>query len=329
VSRKPTRDDVAKLAGVSVATVSYVINDSPQQISQETRERVLAAIDQLGYRPHLIARSLKTGQTFTIGVIVPTIASAGMAMMANVVQESLLERDYFTIITSTREKQSLEEKMIDLMVSQSVDGFIICPVGVRTYDELHALASSDVPVVFMDRRIPDFPADFVMTDNVQATHDAVQYLLGEGCRDILCISFSSSASSALDRMAGCQKGIDASRIKDAALRTLVVEDPTGALAEQSFASFLDVYGLPDGLVCTTEEIGVSVLKALRRQKIDYPYKNLVVFDADWGAMLAPPVPVILQNFTQIGRTAVDLLIERINGTDTPPRTILVEADLIV
>ncbi len=329
MSRKPTRDDVAKLAGVSAATVSYVINDSPQQISQETRERVLEAIKQLGYRPDHIARSLKTGQTFTIGVIVPTIASAGMAMMANVVQESLLERDYFAIITSTREKQSLEEKMIDLMVSQSVDGFIICPVGVSNYDEIQALESSDVPVVFMDRHIPGYPADFVMTNNVQATRDAVQYLLGEGCREILCISFSASASSALDRMAGCQEGIDISGIKDAALRKLVVEDPTGALAEQAFVAYLEAYGPPDGVVCTTEEIGVNVLKALRSQGINFPHKNLVVFDADWGAMLAPPVPVILQNFTRIGRTAVDLLIERINGTDVPPKTILVEADLVI
>jgi LacI family transcriptional regulator len=320
---------VAKLAGVSVATVSYVINDSPQQISQETRERVLAAIDQLGYRPDHIARSLKTGQTFTVGVVIPTIASPGMAMMANVVQESLLERDYFAIITSTREKQTLEEKMLDLMVSQSVDGLIICPTGVRQYEELKNLRENDVPVVFMDRRIENFPADYVMTNNIKATRQAVDYLIEGGCRRILCISFSSSASSAVDRVTGCREGAAASGVAGVEVQSLVVEDPTGALAEPAFLDFVASSGLPDGVVCTTQEIGVSVLKALRTKEIEYPHKNLVVFDADWGVMLAPPVPIISQNFIRIGRTAVRLLIERINGLQEAPRGIYVDAELIV
>lgn len=329
LSKRPTRKDVAKLASVSVATVSYVFNNSKQKISPETRQRVLDAIKELGYRPDAIARSLKTGQTFTVGMIVPTIASPGMAMMANVVQETLAENEYFAIIASTRERQDLEEKMVDLMVSQSVDGLIVCPVGVQSYKQLKSLEDDNVPLVFMDRHIPDIPADRVMTDNIKAARCAVQYLIQQGCNNLACVSFSSKASSALDRFEGARQGLQAEDEIEREIQNLIVEDPTGSLAEEAFLSFVEDHGLPDGILCTTQEIGVSVLKALRRMDIDYPMGNIVVFDADWAEMLAPPLPTVSQNFYDIGRIAAQLLIGRMSGSKDNPKSVYVEAQLII
>lgn len=329
MGKRPTRKDVAKLADVSVATVSYVINDSPQKVSPETRQRVLEAVEKLGYRPDAIARSLKTGQTYTVGIIVPTIASPGMAMMTNLVQERLASNDYFAIVASTRERQTLEEKTIELVASQSVDGLIVCPVGVQSYEQLKRLEDENIPLVFMDRHIPEFPADRVMTDNVSAAKRAGQYLAQQGCRKVLCISFSSRASSALDRFEGCRQGLHAGGDSTREIHNLTVEDPTGLLAESAFLSFIERSGLPDGILCTTEEIGVSVLKALRHSKIEYPIQKIVVFDAGWAEMLTPPLPTILQNFKEVGRTAANLLLQRMNGSSDPPQSIYVDAQLIL
>jgi LacI family transcriptional regulator len=330
MSKRPTRNDVAKLAGVSVATVSYVVNNSPQKVSPETRQRVLEAIEKLKYRPDAIARSLKTGKTYTVGLIVPTIASPGMAMMVNVVQETLASNDYFAIMASTRENQSLEEKTLELMISQSVDGLIVCPVGVHPYEQLKRIEEESIPLVFMDRHIPDFPADRVMTDNTSVTKRAVQYLVEQGCRKMVCVSFSSRASSALDRYEGCLQGLQADYgTATGEIRNLIVEDPTGSLAKAAFLSFIERFGLPDGILCTTQEIGVSVLNALRRRNIDYPMQNVVVFDADWAEMLTPSLPTISQNFDEVGRIAAQLLIKQMSGSSDPPQSIYVDAQLII
>jgi DNA-binding LacI/PurR family transcriptional regulator len=310
--------------------VSYVINNSPQKISPETRQRVLEAIEKLRYRPDAIARSLKTGNTYTVGLIVPTIASPGMAMMANVAQETLASNDYFSIMASTRENQSLEEKTLELMVSQSVDGLIVCPVGVHPYEQLKRIEEESIPLVFMDRHIPDFPADRVMTDNASVTKRAVQYLVEQGCRKMVCVSFSSRASSALDRYEGCLQGLQADDCTTTGeIRNLIVEDPTGSLAKAAFLSFIEHFGLPDGILCTTQEIGVGVLKALRRRNIDYPMQNVVVFDADWAEMLTPSLPTISQNFDEVGRIAAQLLIKQMSGSSDPPQSIYVDAQLII
>lgn len=327
-NRRPTRKDVAKLAGVSVATVSYVFNNGPQRVSPETRQRVLKAIETLGYRPDAIARSLKTGQTYTVGLIVPTIASPGMAMMANVVQETLAGNDYFVIMASTREKQSLEEKMIDLMVAQSVDGLIVCPVGIYPYKQLSQVENDNIPLVFMDRHIPAISADRVMTDNINAAKRAVQHLVKQGCRKLVCVSFSSTASSALDRLEGCRQGLQTSDGMIGEIHNLTVEDPTGSLAEEVFLSFIENFGLPDGIVCTTGEIGVSVLKALRRSTTDYPIQNIVVFDADWAEMLTPSLPTISQDFYEVGQITAQLLIKRMTGSSDHYQSVYIDAQLM-
>ena len=168
MAKRPTRDDVAKLAGVSVATVSYVINDGPRPVAEDTRARVLEAVEQLGYRPHAIARSLKTGRTCTVGLLIPTLLSPGFAYLINEVEDCLASQDYALVLASSHEDSERERRMLDVMVSQSIDGLLYTPSGPRLRDQVAGLIENDVPVVFLDRYIPGVPADTVMTDNVQA-----------------------------------------------------------------------------------------------------------------------------------------------------------------
>ena len=329
MQRRPTRSDVAKLCGVSVATVSYVVNNGPKKVSEETRQRVLQTIKKLDYRPNLIARSLKTRRTHIIGLVIPTIASPGMALMASIVHETLLQHGYVVIIANTREDCGVESNALDLMLAQSVVGLIICPASCQESEALKRLKHHGVPIVFMDRHIPGYQADAVMTDNIKCTRQATAYLIRQGCHHILCISFSRRASSAIDRVDGFKQALQTRGIALDPEMVLVVEDPTGMRAEQAFLAHIDAFGLPDGILCTTQEIGISVLKGLRRQDIPFSRQNLVVFDAEWAKLLELPVPVVEQRLSNVADAAVRLLLGRLDGNESPFQMISVDAQLIV
>ena len=135
MAKRPTRNDVARLAGVSVATVSYVINNGPRPVSEETRARVLGAVQQLSYRPHAIARSLKTGRTHTVGLLIPTLLSPGFAYLINEVEDCLAQHDYTLVLASSHENGERERRVLDVMASQSIDGLLFTPSTARQRDQ--------------------------------------------------------------------------------------------------------------------------------------------------------------------------------------------------
>ena len=324
--RKVTRSDVARQAGVSDATVSYVLNGSPKSVSVETQRRVLEAAKQLQYRPDQIARSLKTGKTNVIGLVIPIIASPLMAVLANNVHESLLRAGYSLTFANTHEDPALENRTLELLLSQSIDGVIISPVSKQPPAALRTFAALDIPFVFLDRYVSGISADIVTTDNVAYARQAADYLLRRGCRRPLCVSFSPWASSALDRVEGYFRSLEEHDFPHVTERDLlVVEDPTGRLVESAFLAHIDTHGTPDGIVCLTPEAGVGVLRAFRRRNIPFDSRSMVVFDADWAHLLTPPIPVIEQDSRSMAETAVQLLVDRLGGKKSPYRTVFFDA----
>ena len=330
LKKRSTRRDVAELAGVSVATVSHVVNNGPKNVSAETRQRVLNAVKHLGYRVDAIARSLKTGSSRIIGLVIPNIGSPGQAIMASVVQEALIKQGYMMTMANSRNNYQVEASMLDMMISQSVDGLIIVPAGNMVHEELLLLQEQGVPLVFLDRYIPGFEADRVVTDNMKAAQRATEYLLRQGCRRILCVTFSDEASSAIGRLAGYRRGLEAAGIPAEEEEVLVVEDLLGSFAEAMVLSYIGRKGIPDGLFCTSQEIGISVVKALRRRGLEFPAENIVIFDAEWAELLNPPIPTVMQNFQELAETATHLLVDRLkNNKEMTFQTVYVDARLIV
>jgi LacI family transcriptional regulator len=326
MSRKVTRRDVARQAGVSDATVSYVLNGSPKIVSPETQQRVLDAARQLHYRPDQIARSLKTGKTNVIGLVIPIISSPLMAVLANNVHESLLRSGYSLTFANTHEDPALENRTLELLLSQSIDGVIISPVSKQPPNALRTFAALDIPIVFLDRYVSGFNADIVTTDNVIYARQATDYLLRRGCKRPLCVSFSPFASSALDRVEGYLRALNEHDFPTVVERdVLVVEDPTGRLVESAFLAHIDTHGTPDAIVCLTPEAGVGVLRAFRRRNIPFDPQSMVVFDADWAQLLTPAVPAIEQDSRSMAETAVQLLVDRLAGKQAPYRTVFFDA----
>jgi LacI family transcriptional regulator len=332
MAKRPTRDDVAKLAGVSVATVSYVMNNGPRPVSQVTRSRVLDAIEQLGYRPHAIARSLKTGRTCTVGLLTPTLLSPGFAYLINEVEDCLASHDYALVLASSHEDCDREQRMLDVMVSQSIDGLLYTPSGPWLRDQLVTLIENDVPVVFLDRHIPGVPADTVMTDNVEAGRQATEYLIRRGCRHIVCVSFSHEASAAVDRVEGYRQALRAHHLPVDETMILVIPDPAGEAGMSALVGYSDRFGLPDGIMCNNQTHTIGVLKALKERGVRIPDQVAIVggfFVSPWDTLLEPPLPLVNQDMQRMARQAVEFLMQRLNGDDSPPRTVLLDPELIV
>ncbi len=327
--KRPTRKDVAAYAGVSVATISYVVNNGPRTVSDETRQRVLEAIQALGYRPHAIARSLKTGSTHTVGLLVQSMIPTFIARLVNSIEDGLAKWGYGLILASTHEDCDRERQMLQVLADQSIDGLLYIPTTCSNIDIVMRLIEHGLPIVFMDRYIPGVPVDAVMTDNVNAAKKAVECLVEQGCQKIICLSYSKEASSALERVDGYRQALEEQGFLYDSQNVLVVRYAKGESVEPALTSYIDTFGIPDGILCTTDSFVIETLKTLRQRSIRVPDQVRVAggFDrADWNILLDPPIPFLVQDFELIAQRAVEFLMERIDGKEYAPRMELIPAD---
>lgn len=328
MNKRPTRKDVAALAKVSVATVSYVVNGGPRPVASETRQRVLNAVEQLGYRPHAIARSLKTGNTHTVALLVQSLAEPFTGYFVNAVERCLDKHGYELILASSHEDREREKRLLSVLAARSIDGLLYIPVSNKDAGPVLSIIEEGIPVIFVDRHIPGVPADVVMTDNVSAARRIIQYMLDKGRRRILCIAFSDEASSALDRVEGYRQALRANNLPVDEKMILVAPYMTGTEFEECLMAHIENHGLPDGIFCTTSDPVVRTIKALRQRHIDVPGQVLVgggFVHSPWNDLLEHPVPLVHQDLELMAQQAVEFLVERLQGNNSPPRTKLIEA----
>lgn len=174
--------DVARLAGVSVATVSHVVNDT-RFVSDATRDKVLAAIETLQYSPNRLARAFKTGSRDTVGFVVPDIANGYFATLIEEVEDVLRARGFRMIVSNTREDGARELDSLRMLSSGVVDGLVLAST-LDDYAQIDAVLPEDFPVVLIDRAVANAPVDVVTTDNGEAIYEGVSALIGDGHRRI-------------------------------------------------------------------------------------------------------------------------------------------------
>jgi LacI family transcriptional regulator len=319
------REDVARLAGVSVATVSYVLNNSPKPVAEKTRQRVMDAVRQLNYKPHAIARSLKTGNSMTIGLVVPALASRGMAFMASRIQYELARHNYQVVIVNSYDNLDTEQNIIDMLISQSVDGLIATPASAFEKERFSAVIELGIPLVFVDREVFGMNIDIITSDNVSAGRDAAQYLIDQGCRRIICITFSPVASSALQRVDGYRQALAENGLKEDVILT---QDSTIDIMEQIYLEHAARFEQADGVICTMHEQGVDFLRMLKRRGVPLNTYKTLLFDAEWAELLDSPIPAVLQDLGSLAVKSVEKMMERLSGSTGEPEVILYKAKLI-
>jgi LacI family transcriptional regulator len=316
--------DVARRAGVSLKTVSRVVNGSPQ-VQPELADRVRAAIAELGFRRNHLASALRSGQqTATIGLLIEEIANPFYATIADVVAEVSRAHDTLLITASSEEDPEREEVLLRDLCARRVDGLIVVPAG---YD--HSFLRSEVErglrVVFLDRPAGGLVADTVLLDNRGGARAGVERLLAAGHRRIAILLDSVGVYTMRERLAGAQEALSAAGVAyDPELVREGVRDP--ATAALVVAELAERAPAPTAFVCLNNRITVGALQELWRRGSD---AELLGFDDFELSYLMPRrFTVIAYDPRELARRAAALLFARISGDASWPRTEVLPTHLV-
>src|SRR6266508_2675334 len=308
--RAPTMRDVAALAGVSLKTVSRVVNREPG-VSPELASRVLDAVALLGYRHNLTASSLRRAdqKTATIGLLLEDIASA---------------RGTLVLASSSDEDPDRQRDLLHALVSRRVDGLIAVPAS-GNQSSLLSERRLGRPMVLVDRPAPE--ADSVTVDNRSGATRALRHLVAGGHRRVAFLGDLRSLWTATERHAGYVEGLAAEGI--ALDPRLVVMDVRGAdTAERAVTGLLAAAEPPTALLTGQNLITIGAIHALQQLGLQHRVALVSFDDFPLADLLAPRVSVVAQDPTAIGRTAAELLFARLDGDRRPPRHVVVPTRLI-
>jgi LacI family transcriptional regulator, galactose operon repressor len=319
-ARRATMNDVARLAGVSIKTVSRVVNDEPT-VHPETAGRVLAAIERLGFRRNLGARNLRRGSTGTIGLIVEDVGNPFYSELNRAVERVAAAHDKHVLTGSCGEDQARERELAYEFSSRRVDGLLVVPAGAR-HGYLVPEMRAGTPVVFVDRPPGDIVVDTVLVDNVGGTVEAVEHLARHGHRRIAFLGDRPDVFTATERLRGFRAGCLRAGVRYderlALLRAPTRENVTDALHR--------VLRGPDratAVIAGNNRVAVHLLRALA---LVTPRPAVIGFD-DFELADLLNVTVVAHDVSQLGEDAAELLFGRIHGDDSAPRKVVLPVHL--
>lgn len=325
--------DVAKLAGVSVRTVSNVVNGY-QHVAEATRAHVQRALDELDYRPNLAARSLRTGRSGIVTLAVPLVDAPYFGELAREIVRAAERHSYTVLIEQTDSSSQHEKGLFTGAASHLIDGLILSPVGMSAEElrDLHA----EIPLVLLGEQISGRLADHVAIDNVAAARTATAHLLDQGRRRIAAIGCHPESESAGARLR--YHGYEAA-LADAGIAVtpqLVMRMPGIDLnrrgGAEAMARLLIRDPIPDAVFCYNDLTALGASRSLLERGYRVPDDVAVVAidDIEDGRYSTPSLTTISPNKSQIADLALDLLVERITGNRSQePREIEADFTLIV
>jgi DNA-binding LacI/PurR family transcriptional regulator len=322
--------DVAARAGVSVKTVSNVVRDHPQ-VHTDTRARVRAAIAELGYRPNAIGRHLRSGRTGLLGLALPEVDIPYYAELARHVVDAAGERGYTVLIEQTRGSLQAERELLDARESGLVDGLLLDPIAVSA-EELDA-RRLDNPMVLLGEGPAPEGIDHVGIDDRTAGREATEHLVAGGRRRIAFLGAQTRAraDTARLRQAGWADGLEAAGLPVPADLVLTVDEFTfgdGALAVRKALTAGTVF---DALLCPSDLLAVGAVQALHVAGVAVPEQVAVVGfdDISLAAFTLPALTSVHLDRRAIASTALDLLLERVEGATGPGRSIRTAHRLVI
>ena len=309
--------DVAARAGVSVKTVSNVINDYPH-ITAQTRAKVEAAIAALDYRPNVSARSLRKGRSDFIALAIPEMASPYFAELGAAISRAAKRRGITVLIDQTEGEAAAEKLVLDGMRGQLIDGIIFSPI--TTVPAKLTVAYTGKPLVLLGERPAGGQFDRVAVDSVKASYDATTHLIALGRRRIAAIGVGGTSTGAVRRK-GYRKALKAAGLPhDPALELA----GTGYHRPDGAASMRELLALPeppDAVFCFNDLLALGALRTLADAGLKVPGDVAVVGfdDIDDGRYHAPSLTTISPDKEWLADNAVSLLLERIAGTGEAAR----------
>jgi LacI family fructose operon transcriptional repressor len=293
-------------------------------IKPETRERVLSAISQLNYRPNLIARSLRVQKSARIGLVVSDIRNPFFTAIGRAVEDAAYEQGYSVLMCNTDENPDKEELYLNLLRDENVAGVIFSPthqfnISAHPYD-------GRMPFVIIDRAVNPQEADMVLLDNVSAAYELTNHLITNGYKKVAGM-FGDASTTGQQRHTGFVKSLQEHQLDPCSVHFV---PPRIQQGYDAALALLDAKDRPDAILTSNSLLTAGVFQAMRDRKISVPHEvALVGFDeTTWEAMVDPPITVMAQPTEEIGKTATELLFQRIQQPSRSPETVTLKGSLI-
>ena len=328
--RSPTMRDVAEAVGVSKQTVSAVINNKPG-ITQETRDRVLAAIEELGYRPDSVARSLATGRTHTIAFIASDVSAPFIGTLAVAAEDYAHSCGYSLVLFNTHDNVEREAAYFSAAVQRGVDAVLFVSATDQN-TAARVLKDTGIPSVAIDR-VPDpYGGPFVMLDNVKTGCLAAKHLLGLGHTRIAHISGPHTVQMCRDRLEGFQQVLKAQGVTSRPhVETAESWDYQAGYDAAQHILGNGPHPAPTAIFAAGDALAIGAMRAIREAGLRVPEDiSLVgVDDLDIAAFQNPPLTTIRQSITELAVLGIRLLCDILNGKETRQTNILMDPVLVV
>jgi LacI family transcriptional regulator len=324
--------DIAKEVGVSTTTVSFVLNGKAREkrISEDLKERIMETAGRMNYRPNQVARGLRTGQSFTLGLIVEDISNPFFAQLARHVEDHADKSGYTVMFCSTENDETKAANLLYMLQHRQMDGFIIIPTpGMR--DELASFVDAGKPLVLVDRFFPDLDACHVAVDNYKGAYEAVELLVKKGRSRIGLVTIDSSQVQMREREQGYRAALSSHGIGFVPERVLRIPYDR---AEKSFSDLLtdmlDSQPDLDAFFFTTNYLGAQGLDVVKKAGRRIPEDMAIVCfdDSILFRLGSPSVSVVAQPISELGQVAVRLIIDMISGRPIGDRKVVLSPDII-
>lgn len=318
-----TIKEVARLAKVSVATVSRVINDDPV-VKSSTRVQVLDAISKLNYTPNLLGRNLRQVRTNKILVLIPSISNQFYSKIISAMERTAKSNGYRVLVCMTHNDPSTEREYIDMLTARVADGIIFLSSGLSG-KEMNSLAAA-YPIVQCCEYIDGSDTDTVIIDNEQAAYDAVAYLLDKGHRSVAFFGSVTKYTSGILRERGYRRAL-ADRTHGGADagpdgEYIFLDDYSYPGGQRMTAEYLKRKDRPDAIFCISDSIAIGCIRELTDRGIGVPGDIAVIGfdDTSVAKVYCPAISTVAQPQEDTGILAMELLLDRIRKTKSSPRT---------
>lgn len=318
--KKTSIHDIARQLNISATTVSFVLNGKAveKRVSSSLEKKILKYVEKVGYKPNMIAKSLRTGKSKIIGMLVEDISDPFFSRIARIIEENSYKLGYKIFHSSTDNDTAKSKELIKVFRERQVDGYIIAPApGIEK--DIQQLIDEGIPVIQFDRYFPALNTDVVVIDNHDGTYSAVKHLFENGYTNIGFVTLESAQLQMTDRLKGYQKAIKEERTKTMVLR-IQFGTETG-ITTKKVKAFIEKNKTMDAILFATNYLAISGLMAIRELGMDIPQEMGVIGfdDNSHFEVFSPSVTAVAQPVLDISEQVIKMMISSLTEKENSKR----------
>lgn len=325
--------DIAVKANVSITTVSFIINGKAKEksISEAVIEKVEKIIAESGYKPNQIARSLRTGNSNIIGLIIEDISNSFFSRIARLIEDKAYKRGYKIIYSSTENSVDKAKELINMFKSRKVDAYIISPIkGIE--EDIQMLMNDGNPVILFDRNLPDISTSYVGADHFNASYQSIKNFIDQGKKNIALVTIDINVAQITERLEGYKKALEDSGIKyneDLVLKIHFNQEESETIAQiQKLLQQKEI----DAVLFATNYLAISGLKALKQinKKVGDDLAVIAYDDHEAFELHTPRISAIQQPLEEIAETIIKIILTQLSSkAKLPAEEVIIPARLVL